>query len=407
MQTFTYTARDIATGKKLTAELQAENETAAGKFITARGLVPLEIKLKSQHGGFTAYFNRIKTKQKVIFSRQLATLVNAGLPLVQSLNNVYNQTSNKRLKEVISSITTEVESGSTLADAMSRHPEVFDNVYVNLVAAGETSGTLDVSLERYADQLERDSEIVGKVRGALIYPGVIMVVLTGLVTFMVTTVLPQVQSLYNSLPGAKLPLVTRILLAVAHFLINYWWLLILIILAAAYSIWRWSHTATGKSTLDRIKLTGWLIGPLYTKLYMARFARIGSTLITSGVPLLRMLNIISQAVDNVHVAKVINAAAEQVKGGKALSASLQGVEYFPELVPSMISTGEQSGQLENMMGKLADYYEKELDNQIKQISTLIEPILMIMVGIVVLFVVAAILLPIYSLAGKNLLSRPQ
>lgn len=406
MQTFTYSARDLKTGQKISAELQAENEAAAAKLLNDRGMVPLEISLKKEGSGLKSVFKRIPTKQKVIFSRQLSTLVNAGLPLVQSLNSVRVQTANPHLKQIIGLVINDVESGSTLADAMSKYPKVFDSVYVNLVAAGESSGTLDVSLERHANQQERDTEIVAKVRGALIYPGIIMVVLAGLVTFMVTTVLPQVQNLYNSLPGAKLPLATRILLRVSHLLIDKWWLILLIFVSLAYLGWRWSQTPQGISTLDRLRLTGWLIGPLYTRLYMARFARTGGTLVASGVPLIRMLNVTAQAVDNVHIAAVINKAADQVKGGKALSVSLQNAPYFPELVPNMIGTGEQSGQLENMMGKLADYYEKELDNQVKQISTLIEPILMVMVGVIVLFVVAAVLLPIYSLTGKSLLTRP-
>lgn len=407
METYSYSARDIKTGQRQKAELQAENETMAAKLLTDRGLVPLEITLKHENGGLTSIFRRVPTKQKVIFSRQLATLVNAGLPLVQSLNNVRLQTSNARMREVISQVVTSVESGSTLADAMSKYPQIFDSVYVNLVAAGETSGTLDVSLERHADQQERDTEIVAKVRGALIYPGIIMVVLTGLVTFMVTTILPQVQNLYSSLPGAHLPLPTRVLLSVSHLLVEKWWLIILVFIGLVYLVWRWSQTPSGISAFDRFKLTAWLIGPLFTRLYMARFARTGGTLIASGVPLIRMLNVTSQAVGNVHIAEVIDKSAEQVKGGKALSLSLQNAPYFPELVGNMINTGEQSGQLDKMMSKLADYYEKELDNQVKQISTLIEPILMVIVGIVVLFVVAAVLLPIYSLTGRNLLTGPK
>src|SRR3989338_11520374 len=217
MLTYAYTARDTATGNKVQSEIAAINEKAAAKLLADRGLAPLEIRLKGQGGSVLRYRNRVKAKQKVIFSRQLSTLINAGLPLIQSLNTVRSQTGNKRLKFIIGRIVSDVEAGSSLAEAMSRHPKVFDEVYTSLIAAGETSGMLDASLERLANQEEKDAEIVSKLRGAMIYPLIVVIVLLGVVTFLLTSVLPQVESLYAGLPGAKLPFVTQALLAVAHF----------------------------------------------------------------------------------------------------------------------------------------------------------------------------------------------
>lgn len=403
MLTYTYVARELATGNKITADVQADSETAAARLLSERGLAPLEIHLKQEARGVHGYFSRIRTKHKVIFSRQLSTLINAGLPLVQSLSNVRDQTQNARFKEVITDLIADVESGITLADAMVKHPEVFDNVYVNLVAAGETSGTLDKSLQRLADQQEKDADILSKIRGALIYPAIIMVVLVAVVIFMVTTVLPQVENLYKGLPGVQLPFVTRILLVVAHFILHFWWLLLLLLIGLVVFGYRWVRSPSGSLIMDGLKLNAPLISPLYAKLYMARFARTSSTLVASGVPMIRMLEVTAQAVGNRYIADTLYKSTEQVKSGKALSKTLQGSPHFPDLVPSMISIGEQSGTLESMLERLADYYERELDNQIKQISTAIEPILMIMVGLIAMFVVAAVLLPIYSLAGKSLI----
>ena len=404
MLTYAYKARDLKTGKQTKGEMQAENEKSAARLLTERGLSPLEIKVKAEgSGAFGNSRSKVKSKQKVIFSRQLSTLVNAGLPLVQSLETVRGQTESKTLKKVIESVITDVESGSTFADALSRHPRVFNTVYISLVAAGEASGTLDVSLERLANQQEKDAEIISKVRGALIYPFIVILVLVAVVTFMLVTVLPEVQNLYDSLPGAELPFVTKFLLAVSNIVIHYWWVILIVVGAGAFFSFRWGRTLAGKRTTDELKLRVWPIAPLYRKLYMARFARTGATLVASGVPMIKMLNVTAEAVDNVLVAESINKATEQVKGGKALSASLEGDPYFLDLVPDMIKIGEQSGQLESMLGKVADYYEKEVDNQIKAISTIIEPVLMIFVGIMALIVVAAILLPIYSLASNNLL----
>ncbi len=403
MLTYTYTARELATGNQITADVQAENETVAARILNERGLAPLEIQLKKERSGLHGYLSRVRTKHKIVFSRQLSTLINAGLPLVQSLSNVRQQTQNARFKEVISDVIADVESGKALADSMSKHPEVFSSVYVNLVAAGEASGTLDKSLERLADQQEKDADILSKIRGALIYPAIIMVVLTAVVIFMVTTVLPQVENLYKGIPGVQLPLVTRILLIVAHFILNFWWLIVILILVVGIFGWRWAHSSSGSMVIDRFKLNGWVVAPLYQKLYMTRFARTASTLIASGVPMIRMLEVTAEAVDNHYIAETILKSIEQVKSGKALSKTLEDKPHFPDLVPSMISIGEQSGTMESMLEKLAVYYERELDNQIKQISTAIEPVLMIVVGLIAMFIVAAVLLPIYSLAGKSLI----
>jgi type IV pilus assembly protein PilC len=404
VQTFTYTARDKKSGDKVVAEVQAENEKSAAKLLLDRGLTPLEITAKEEGSGFLHNIShRIKTKEKIIFSRQLSTLINAGLPLVQSLNTVMGQTPNKSLKAVIAGIISDVEGGSTLSDAMAKHPRVFNQVYVSLVAAGETSGTLDTSLERLSVQQEKDAEIVSKVRGALIYPVIVLVVLFGVVGFMLTTVLPQVESLYQGLPGAELPLITRVLLAVSNALINYWWVIAIVLGILAFFGTRWARTPAGQLVVDRLKLNTWPVKELFRKLYMARFARTASTLSGSGVPMIKMLNTTADAVGNKLVANAILKASEQVKGGKALSEGLRGSPYVLELVPNMIQIGEQSGQLEGMLGKVAEYYEKEVDNQIKSISTIIEPVMMIIVGVMALVIVAAILIPIYGLAGNNVI----
>lgn len=401
MLTYSYVAYDPRTGRKVRAELEAVNQSSAAKLLTDNGLAPLEIEVKSDKSAFSHFANRIPTKQKIIFTRQLATLINAGLPLVQSLQNLHTQMTNKNLQAVIAKVIQDVEAGSKFSDALSRHPAIFNNVFTSLVAAGEASGTLDAALERLAVQQEKDAEVLSKIRGALIYPSIVIAVLIAVVVFMMTTILPQVQSLYNSFPGLTLPLVTRVLLAVSQFIIHYWWLVILLLIGAIYGSVRWSRTASGKSFFDALKLKLPAIKNLYTKVYMARFSRTGATLIASGVPMMNMLDITAQAVDNVHISASLEKAREQVKGGKALSVALKDDPNILPLVPNMISTGEQSGALDKIFDKIATYYEQEVDNEVKAISTIIEPILMIIIGIMALFIVAAILLPIYSLAGKN------
>lgn len=399
MLTFKYEATNSETGQKVRAEVQADNEQAAAKLIREQGLTPLSIKVEKS--GSASRFKRIKTKDKVLFSRQLSTLINAGLPLVQSLRQVANQTTNKALKTVINQIVSDVEAGSSFSQSLNHFPQVFNRVYISLVEAGEASGTLDASLERLADQQEKDADIVSKVRGALVYPGIVLIVMGAVVLFMLIKVLPTVQNVYKGLHGVSLPLLTRVLLAVSHFVINFWWICIIVIVALAVFMFRWSKTLGGRSAIDKAKMKAGPIGRLYMKMYMARFSRTGNTLIASGVPIIQVLEICADAVDNVHIAASLRRAEEKIKGGKALSEAIQNDPNFLELVPNMIKIGEESGAMEAMLDKVADYFEKEVDNEIKAVSTIIEPILMVVMGIIAIVIVAAILLPIYGLVSQS------
>jgi type IV pilus assembly protein PilC len=402
MLTFKYTARDPATGQSVKAEVQADNEQAAAKLIHNEGLVPLNIQaVDKSPDGALGFINRVHTKDKVLFSRQLATLLNAGLPLVQSLRTVAQQTTNKPLKIVINQIINDVEAGSSLSVAMKKHPKVFNQLYISLIAAGETSGTLDKALDRLAFQQEKDADLVSKVRGALIYPLIVLAVMFGVIGFMIVKVLPQVQVIYASLPGANLPLITRILLAISHFIIHFWWVVLIVVILLAFFGTRWARSLGGKRAIDLLKMRMPPTGGLFMKMYMARFARTGTTLVASGVPIIQMLEITSDAVNNIHIYNSVKKAIEKVKGGKQLSDSLQGDPNFLDLVPNMIRIGEQSGSLEQMLSKTAEYYEKEVDNEVKSISTIIEPVLMVILGVMAFTIVAAVLLPIYGLANQS------
>jgi len=399
MLNFTYEAKNSSTGEKVKAQVQADNEEAAAKLISAQGLTPLSIKTEGEHGSFN--LNRINTKDKVLFSRQLSTLINAGLPLVQSLRQVAQQTQNKPLKVIVNQVINDVEAGTAFSVALGKYPKVFNRVYISLVAAGETSGTLDQALERLADQQEKDSDIVSKVRGALIYPLIVLLVMTAVVTFMLVKVLPEVQSIYSGIPGTTLPFLTRLLLFVSKIIRHFWWILILIIVIVGVFGTRWARTMGGRTVIDKVKMKAGPLGKLYMKMYMARFARTGTTLVASGVPLIQVLQITGEAVDNVHIQRSLQRATEKVKGGKALSDSISGDPNFLELVPNMLHIGEQSGAMETMLGKVADYYEKEVDNEIRAISTIIEPVMMVIMGIIAIIIVAAILLPIYGLVNNS------
>ncbi len=404
MITYKYTARDAATGKKIKAEVQADSEKAATKLIREQGYSPLEITPAGGGPAALKFFNKVSTKDKILFSRQLSTLINAGLPLIQSLRTVAGQTQSKPFKLVITQIISDVEGGSAFSVALAKHPDVFNQIFISLVQSGETSGTLDAALERLATQQEKDAEVVSKVKGAMVYPVIVLCVMFGVVGFMIVKVLPQVEVLYEGMPGAELPLITKILLAISHALISFWWIAILLIVVAVVFGSRWARTLGGKRVVDTIKMRSWPIAPLFMKLYMARFARTSTTLVASGVPLIQVLEITSEAINNVHISGSIHRAIDKVKGGKALSDCLAGDPNFLPLVPDMLKIGEQSGAIEQMLEKTADYYEKEVDNQIKAISTIIEPVLMVILGVFAFIIVAAVLLPVYGLAGKSVIN---
>ena len=400
MKKYDYEARDSASNKIVKSVVQADSENAAAKLLTAQGFVPLKIELQDDKANFFAKFSgRITTKDRVVFTRQLATLIGAGLPLAQSLRTVQEQTTNKRMQEIVQEIISDVEGGKSLSDSFAKHPEAFNKVYVALVSAGETSGTMDDSLKRLAAQQEKEAAMMSKIRGAMMYPSIVLVVIILVIGFMLFTVVPQVEGLYRDL-NKGLPFVTLMMIKTANFFSSLWWLVILAMIIGGYFLAQYLKTEQGIRTKDIFKLNVPLFKGMFRKMYMARFARTGQVLLSTGVPMLDMLRITSDAVNNVIISESILRASDKVKGGKALSASLSNEDYFLAMVPQMIKIGEQSGKIDEMMGKTAQVYEDELDEEIRALSTAIEPVLMVFLAIVAGTMVAAILLPIYSLVGN-------
>ncbi len=399
MRKFNYEAKDNTTNKLVKAVVQAESEHEAAKLLVAQGFTPIDIReAQSEENFWTRLTSRVTTKDKVVFTRQLSTLIAAGLPLAQSLRTLVEQTPNRRLRGVTQELIVSIEGGHSLHDSFAKHPEVFDKLFLALVAAGEASGTLDEALQRVAAQQEKDAMISSRIRGAMTYPVIVLVVIIGVMGFMLFTVVPQVEKLYRDL-NQSLPFITQIIVSVSDFAIKFWWVFVLAVVVAMYLVYQYLRTEAGQRTLDVLKLNTPVFRGLFQRLYMARLNRTGQTLLDTGVSMLDMLAIASEAVNNSVVAAEIERAAEKVKGGKDLSAALLPEEHIPELVSQMISIGEKSGRIDEMMGKTAKIYEDELDEEIATISTAIEPVLMVVLALVAGGMVAAILLPIYSLVN--------
>lgn len=399
MKKFTYEARDKASSQVVKSMVQADSESMAAKVLIEQGMMPLKIKEIDENASIISKLSgRITAKDKIIFMRQLSTLIGAGLPLAQSMHTVLEQTQNKQMQRVVEEIIADIEGGRTLSDSFGKHPQVFDKIVLALVAAGEASGTLDDALKRVATQKEKDAAMLGKIRGAMIYPAIVLFVILGVMTFMLIAVVPQVAKLYDDM-HKKLPFLTAVMIAMANFIIHYWYITIIVIGIVIYFVMQYFKTENGTRFKDTMKLNVPLFKGMFRKLYMARFTRTGQTLLSTGVAMLDMLRISSESTNNVIISKSIDRAAEKVKGGKALSSSLQPEDYILPMVPQMIKIGEQSGKIDEMMGKTAQVFEDELDEEIKAISTAIEPLLMVVMAVFAGGMVGAILFPIYSLVG--------
>lgn len=399
MRKYEYKAKDKGTGKIVTGTVQAENENSAGKVLVDQGYVPIKIAIKEEGGFFSRLTNRVSGKQRIIFTRQFATLIGAGIPLANSLRMVAEQTEDKPTRDMVEDLLAQVESGKTLYQAFWRYPEVFNKVYLALIAAGEASGTLDVSLRRLADQQEKDANMMSKIRGAMTYPAIVLLVIIVVIIFMMVAVVPQVENLYRDL-GEELPGLTQLLVSLSNFVMNFWWFIFLIV---AFFVWffiQFNRTSTGKRVMSKVKLNVPLFKGLFQRLYNARFARTAQMLLSAGVPMLDSIQISSEAMNNVILEEEMQEVAQVVRSGKPLSVALKGKPYILPLLPQMAATGEQSGKIDEMLGKAAKVYEDELDERIAAISTMIEPILMVVLAVVAGGIVGAILFPIYSLVSK-------
>lgn len=398
MRRFTYKAKEKSTGKVVKGTISAETEQIAGHLLLDQGYIPQSLTEEGQ--GLFGGKGRVTAKDRVMFTRQLSTLIGAGLPLATSLRTVAEQTEGKAMKTIVEEILIHVESGKPLHEAFAAYPDVFNGVYLALIQAGETSGTLDLALKRLADQEEKDAAMMSKIRGALIYPAIILVVIIGVLAFMMIMVVPQVKNLYEDM-GETLPGLTQFLVGITDFFGQFWWLVAMVVMVVAVGCWYGvKRTPLGRKIADTIKIDAPLFGALFRKLYVSRFARTAEMMLATGVPMLDSIKIAIGAVSNTVVEEEYSKSLEVIKGGKALSESLRDREYMLPLVPQMASIGEESGQIDEMLGKAAQVYENELDEQINNISTMIEPILMVIMAALIGVVVGGTLLPIYSLVNS-------
>jgi len=397
MITYIYTAKN-SQGNLVSGELEANDANTAAQKLMEKELFPLKIEPKKNVSTFKlGFLGGVSSKQKTLMIRQFSTLINAGLPITQSLQVLQDQQQSPQLKKIIGQIQRDIESGSSLSESFSKFPQVFSITDISLIQVGEASGTLDKVLVRIAKQLEKDQALKSKVRSAMIYPAFVLFVVLVVIVVMFVYVMPKISSLYEGFGRAKLPLATQIMLSFSGFIINYWYLIIIVIAGLILMIKSFLITDGGKRIWDALKIKIPGLNVLVKGIVMARFSRTLGTLMGSGVPVLQSLNIAAKACGNIIYEEEINKAANLVQSGTNLSVPLKSSKIFPLMVGQMISVGEQTGEMDNMLDNLAIYYEDEVDNLIKSLSSLIEPIIIVFLGGLVMGILIAIMMPIYSI----------
>ena len=391
------------TGKKLKGVIDADSLTAARQKIRGQGNYPVEINETSAKIVATKrpllsiqLGQRVKQQEIHIATRQLATLLGAGIPLVPALNGLIEQTENRSLKSVLAQIKDAVNEGNSLTAALTEHPKLFSKVYVNMVSAGEASGSLDVVLDRLAEFGETQHALRSRVKAAMLYPLFMAVVGIIVLFLLITFIVPSITSVFEGSKHA-LPLPTVILIGISSFLKRFWWLVLAAVLGVIVTISWHISTPAGRRQWDQLKLSLPGFSDLSIKTTAARFARTLSSLLQSGVSLITSLQIVKNIVDNVILADIINEACDELEKGKSLSQFFRGNKYFPPMLVQMMAVGEQSGTLDTMLAKAADSYEKEVEAKILALTSMIEPVMILSMGLVVSFIVVSILLPIFEM----------
>ena len=394
MPMYEYTARN-ATGQIQKGQLEAQNPEEVNAHLRKNRMMLVSVRQAPKGISFGGK-PRVKTRDTVIFTRQFATMINAGLPLVQSLTILAQQTENKTLKDVTKAVVYDVESGNTLADAFSKHPKAFTDLYVNMVAAGEAGGILDTILLRLATFLEKSDALIRKVKSAMIYPGVIFTVAGAAVAILLIFVIPTFQTMFASV-GMDLPLPTRIVIGASQLLINYWWAIIAAIGLIVFAFNRYRATEGGRRNVDAMMLRLPVLGDLLRKSAVSRFTRTLGTLISSGVSILDGLEITAKTAGNRVVHDAVMQSRASIAGGDTIAAPLEKSKVFPPMVISMISVGEQTGGMDEMLSKIADFYDEEVDAAVSGLLSLLEPVMIVFLGIVVGGMVVAMYLPIFDM----------
>ncbi|HEX6746568.1 MAG TPA: type II secretion system F family protein [Longimicrobium sp.] len=394
MPTFAYSARAL-NGEIQSGEIELPTREEVVGWLVRQRMRPISVNTKAREISFQIGTG-IKTREVVIFTRQFSTMINSGLPLVQSLTILAEQTENKNFKKIIAQVLQDIQSGQTLADALRRHPKVFTELYVNMVAAGEAGGILDVILMRLAVFLEKNDALARKIKGAMVYPLVMLIVVILCTTILLWKVVPVFAGMFTG-AGLQLPAPTRVVLALSNFLQHYMWLVVLFWIAVVFGIRQYYKTDNGKLQLDRLMLRFPVLGNLLRKSAVSRFTRTLGTLVSSGVSILDGLQITARTAGNRVVHDAVMKSRASISAGATISEPLKESGVFPPMVVQMINVGEQTGGLDEMLTKIADFYDDEVDAAVSALTSILEPIMIVVMGVVIGGIVVAMYLPMFDM----------
>jgi len=398
--TYVYRVRDRA-GKIASGQLESDSPTAVVTKLRQMGYIVLEVKeqAKAQSLGQIELFKqKVKIKDVAVFCRQFATMINSGLALTRALAILSEQTENKTLAKIISEVQADVEAGQTLSEALAKHKKVFSDLFINMVKAGETGGVLDVVLLRVAEHFEKEMALKSKIKSAMTYPVLMFIMSIVMVVVMITFVVPVFVNMFASL-GGELPLPTRMLIAASNFMRGFWYLIIAAALGIRYGLRAYKRTPQGKLVFDQIKLRLPVFGSLTTKLAIGRFSRTFSTLVASGVPILQSLDIVADTANNEVISRAVRATRASIKEGETIAEPLAKAPVFPPMVVQMIAIGEETGALDTMLAKIADFYEQEAGALVESITSLIEPLMIAFLGVVIGGIIISLYMPMFNLVN--------
>ena len=400
---FIFKARDKKTGEVKMGKVDAYDKKEAAEALEDNGLVPVSI---SQERNFSKIFRGLQRsweggnkKDLLMFFRQLATLISASVPVVQSLRAVASQSESKFIRSVVKEIADDVEDGESLSESMAKHPSVFSNLIVNIIKAGEVSGSLQQSLEYVLKNTEKNYRLTSKIKGALLYPGFVLSATIIIGFIVITVILPKITLMITEL-DIEIPWYTKVVIAVGDFMSAYWWAVLIVFFGAVGGFVYYIKTEAGKREWDQVKIKIPVIGRLFRYIYLSRFASNFSALLVGGIPIVKALNIMSEVVDNSVYQSVILRAADEMKSGGNISNVFFKSPYIPNIVCKMIKIGEETGKMDESLKSIADFYNEEIDNMTRNFSSLLEPVLIVLLGLGVAVMVFAIILPIYSIVGK-------
>jgi len=399
MADYAYKARN-KDGEELSGVVVAPNENIAYGILRDKNLTIVSLGEKKGFKGFGSLSigSPVKAKEIVVFSRQLSVMISSNVPIVRALRVLVKQTQSITFKTIISDLSDEVDGGAKLSASMGKYPKVFSNFFVQMIRSAETTGRLDEILEYLADQSEKDYDMKAKAKGAMIYPAFIVGAFGLVGVGMMMFVLPQLTSVFTD-SGAELPITTRIFMGISDVLVGYWWALLIVIVGLVIGFKFSITTEKGRETYDKLKIRTPIVGPIFNHLYISRFSRSLSTLLSSGVPLTKSLDIVAELVGNTVYKDITEKTIKEVEAGASITSIFVTSKDVPLMLSQMMSVGEQSGQLDKILIKVADFYARELENSLNNLTALIEPVIMVILGVAVGFLVSAIIMPMYNLSS--------